>query len=133
MPLAIDAPTIRTTPVLVDAPIPAAPAGNLAVDTFESQPRSTPDLAISPRERLALKSNDLSGFWNARIGKDPIARLGVAFWGNTNDLSEAMDRTDLESWKPQLNFFTQMYLQFTAPSNVTIPPETKDELVKKLS
>ena len=129
MPLAIAAPTIRTAPVLPDASVPAAPAGNSAIDTFESQARSTPDLAISPKERLALNSNDLSGFWNARIGKDPIARLGVAFWGDANDLSQAMDRTDLESWKPQLNFFTQLYLQFTAPSNVTIPPETKDELL----
>ena len=129
MPLTIHAPTIRTNHVLADAVVPAAPSENTAIDSFEAQPRSDPDLEISPKQRLALKSDDLGGFWNARIGKDPIARLGVAFWGNPNDLSEAMDRTGLESWKPQLNFFTQLYLQFTAPSHVTIPPETKDELL----
>ena len=129
MPLAIAAPTIRTAPVLADASVTAIHAAPPALDTFESQPQRTPHLGISPKETLALKNGDLSGFWNARIGRDPIARLGVAFWGNPNDLSEAMDRTDLESWKPQLNFFTQLYLQFTAPSNVTIPPETKDELL----
>ena len=78
---------------------------------------------------LLWEQEDLLGFWSARIGKDPIAKLGVAFWGKSRDLQDAMNRSDIELWKPELNLFTRLYLQWTAPSHVTVPPETKDELL----
>jgi hypothetical protein len=132
MPVSISAP--QPSPFLeadaTAAPLSANPQSVATpIDTFETMPSSSPPTSVTAKQRLALRQGDLRTFWNTRITQDPIARLGVAFWGTEDDLSEAMEQTGLEPWKPQLNFFTRTYLKFTAPQGVTIPPETKEELV----
>ena len=132
MPVSISAPSpslflnsdTTTAPISFDSNSPAAP-----IDTFETLPSSSVPIGVTAKQRLALRQGDLRTFWNTRIAQDPIARLGVAFWGPDEDLSAAIDETGLEAWMPQLNFFTRTYLRFTAPHGVTIPPETKEELV----
>ena len=132
MPVSISAPSpslflnsdTTAAPISFDSNSPATP-----IDTFETLPSSSVPIGVTAKQRLALRQGDLGTFWNTRIAQDPIARLGVAFWGTEDDLSAAIDETGLEAWKPQLNFFTRTYLRFTAPRGVTIPPETKEELV----
>lgn len=132
MPVRISAP--HSSPLL-NADVTTAPLSSGAqptatpIDTFETVPSASPSASVTPKQRLALHEGDLRTFWSTRIAQDPIARLGVAFWGTEDDLSAAMEQTGLEPWKPQLNFFTRTYLRFTAPRGVTIPPETKEELV----
>ena len=129
MPVSISAP--HPSPIIsTDAgAVPHSPSTQptvTPVDTFETLPSSSSSAGITPKQRLALRQGDLRTFWSTRIPQDPIARIGVAFWGTEDDLSTAIDETGLEPWKPQLNFFTRTYLRFTAPQGVTIPPETKD-------
>jgi len=92
-----------------------------------SAPSSSP-YGISAREEAALADNDLRGFWLSRLGKDPIARVGIAFWGTDDDLRNAIESGDKEFWQPQFNWLTTFYLRLTVPSNVVIPPKTNDEL-----
>ena len=60
-----------------------------------SAPSSSP-YGINAREETALATNDLRDFWLSRLGKDPIARVGIAFWGTDDDLRNAIESGDKE-------------------------------------
>ena len=129
-------PTLR--PIGSFTPARSTPSDNSlsmtvgALDVFEqppvaSAPSSSP-YGINVREEAALADNDLRGFWLSRLGKDPIARVGIAFWGTDDDLRNAIESGDKEFWQPEFNWLTTFYLRLTVPSNVVIPPRTNNEL-----
>lgn len=103
-----------------------------SIDTFErtnaSRSAASSSYGINTTEHQALAQNDLRGFWLSRLGKDPIARIGISFWGNDQDLRNAINQSDSADWQPKFNWLTTMYLRMTVPSSVTIPPKTKDDL-----
>jgi len=90
------------------------------------------DANISAAEHLLLERGDLRGFWLSRIHKDPVARLGLAMWGNPGDLRRAIDASqrwgEMGRWQPDLNVASRVMLEFMAPDGVPMKPTNAREL-----
>jgi hypothetical protein len=90
------------------------------------------DRAISPSEVDALRVGRLLEFWQARLGRDPVARVGVSLWGSADDVRLAIRQTGERAWTPDMNLLSAVSLKLreSLPEDLKFPPTTEDELVR---
>ncbi len=89
------------------------------------------DLSITPAEQALLDLGDLRSFWLARLGKDPMARVGLSMWGTEADVRTAVHE-NLDYWKPDLGFVSKAVLKWLieTPANLAVPPLTDSDVVE---
>lgn len=89
------------------------------------------DLAVSPGEKDALRDGDTMGFWASRVGKDPVARVGLSIWATKAQLARTIETTGVEHWRPQIEWLSTIGLVVSGyPEELTLHPKTKAELVE---
>lgn len=86
------------------------------------------DLGITAAEQAALDAEDLQAFWGSRLGKDPVARIGLGIWGAKEELAAGLEKYPEDYWKPNINPASAIPLRFQMSSDLPLVPETKDEL-----
>ena len=75
-------------------------------------------LGISDAERSAVRDGRLRDFWLSRLGRDPVARTGIALWGTRQDIETAIEKMPLEYWEPHINPISDIALQFKMPAKI---------------
>lgn len=85
-------------------------------------------LEITEAEREALDNEDLNAFWNARLGKDPMARIGLGIWGEREQLKAGVSELPRSYWTPKMNLLSRLAVSFQKPASVSSNPQTKQEL-----
>ncbi len=86
-------------------------------------------LLPTPEESGLLRRRELGVFWRTRVGKDPVARIGLALWGTDEQLRDAIESTGIEAWLPRSNVFSRMGAWWYFPPGVTTRPKTVQETV----
>lgn len=89
------------------------------------------NLAPDAEQLKRAVSGDLRGFWKARLGLDPVARIGVAMWGTQEDLERAIG-ADAPTWTPCLSKRARRALTKTlaeAGLALAVPPRSQADLV----
>jgi len=123
---------LRTAPTRAQ-PAPRAPVtpdhwvGSTLADAGRYRGR---DLRVTAVERQAIGNGDLSGFWRSRLGKDPVARIGLGIWGGRPAIERALLETPddaLEYWRPgELGFVRWVWPLIMR--GVPAQPHTREEL-----
>lgn len=122
------------------ATLPASPMASPACpssDHFEASGTRAPAcgpaaLAMGPdwanAGAQALERGDLAGFWRARVGFDPVARVAFAIWADPAEIDAVVETYGPAPFRPSLNPLSALVVHARSSGRLRLPPRSNDDL-----